>query len=403
MKKLNGTEVAFINSALKAEAEFGEPVILKENEEHSFVGVALHGDGFVLSRAEAQQLLDADTSNADVVQPFLIGDDLNTNVDHGASRFAINFGDRTEEQSAKYVAPFEIVKQKVYPARKDNKRETRRKYWWRFGERAAGLYKRIPEFHRYLVVGKVSKHFNFVFLDSSDIVLDQQLTIVMRENFSDFALVQNNIHLEWSKEHSTTSQASTPRYNPSDCYQNYPFPNCDDATVNKLERLGRQYYEQREMTSRRLNLGFTDTFNLFHKRDLNLEVVAKASKQVADVAAEAYSRLLRLRELHRDMDNAVLAAYGWHEPSNDGPAIDLRHDFYEVDYLPENDRTRYTIHPDARRELLKRLLLLNHKRHAEEVEAAEHNKQKATKKTASKKKTAKKTESQTASLFDVEE
>ena len=73
------------------------------------------------------------------------------------------------------------------------------------------------------------------------------------------------------------------------------------------------------------------------------------------------------------MDNAVLASYGWHEPSDDGPAIELRHDFYEVDYLPENDRTRYTIHPDARRELLKRLLLLNHKRYAEEQAAAKTN------------------------------
>jgi hypothetical protein len=39
-----------------------------------------------------------------------------------------------------------------------------------------------------------------------------------------------------------------------------------------------------------------------------------------------------------------------------------------VDYLPENDRVRYTIHPEARKEILKRLLELNHKIHAEEVE-----------------------------------
>lgn len=44
----------------------------------------------------------------------------------------------------------------------------------------------------------------------------------------------------------------------------------------------------------------------------------------------------------------------------------LRHDFYEVDYLPEDNRVRFTIHPDARREVLKRLLGLNHKIHEEE-------------------------------------
>ena len=64
--------------------------------------------------------------------------------------------------------------------------------------------------------------------------------------------------------------------------------------------------------------------------------------------------------MHVELDQAVLEAYGWSD-------IQLRHDFYEVDYLPEDDRVRFTIHPDARREVLKRLLELNHKIHAEEV------------------------------------
>ena len=94
-------------------------------------------------------------------------------------------------------------------------------------------------------------------------------------------------------------------------------------------------------------MGLTKTYNLFHDPDLSPEAVEKASKQSAEVAAEAYQDILKLRDLHRQMDEAVLAAYGWHEDSEKwGPAIDLRHDFYEVDYLPENDRIRYTIHPD---------------------------------------------------------
>ncbi len=44
------------------------------------------------------------------------------------------------------------------------------------------------------------------------------------------------------------------------------------------------------------------------------------------------------------------------------------HDFYEVDYLPENDRIRFTISPDSRKEILKRLLLLNHQVHKQELE-----------------------------------
>ena len=48
--------------------------------------------------------------------------------------------------------------------------------------------------------------------------------------------------------------------------------------------------------------------------------------------------------------------------------------FYEVDYLPENDRIRYTISPEARKEVLKRLLLLNHERYEEEIQQGLHKK-----------------------------
>ena len=40
--------------------------------------------------------------------------------------------------------------------------------------------------------------------------------------------------------------------------------------------------------------------------------------------------------------------------------IALANDFYKVDYLPENDRVRYTISTDARKEVLKRLLCAGH-------------------------------------------
>ena len=82
---------------------------------------------------------------------------------------------------------------------------------------------------------------------------------------------------------------------------------------------------------------------------------------------EAITGVVKLRELHVQMDNAVLDAYGWGAGS--AQPIELKYDFYEVDYLPENDRVRYTIHPEARKEVLKRLLELNHQIHEEEVKA----------------------------------
>jgi hypothetical protein len=52
--------------------------------------------------------------------------------------------------------------------------------------------------------------------------------------------------------------------------------------------------------------------------------------------------------------------------------------------LPENDRIRFTIHQNARKEVLKRLLELNHKIHEEEVRAGLWEKKTASKKASKK-------------------
>ena len=88
---------------------------------------------------------------------------------------------------------------------------------------------------------------------------------------------------------------------------------------------------------------------------------------------ETVRDILHLRELHKQIDETVLKAYCWED-------IDLAHDFYEVHYLPENDRVRYTISSDARKEVLKRLLKLNHEIHEQEVKAGLHTKGKTKKK-----------------------
>ena len=111
----------------------------------------------------------------------------------------------------------------------------------------------------------------------------------------------------------------------------------------------------------KMELGLTKTYNLFHKKDLSLKDIINESPKAAAIPDTALQDLLQLRELHKQMDRAVLSAYGWED-------ICLGHDFYEVDYLPENDRIRFTISSDARKEILKRLLLLNHQIHEQELE-----------------------------------
>lgn len=112
----------------------------------------------------------------------------------------------------------------------------------------------------------------------------------------------------------------------------------------------------------RLWLGLTGIYNLFHARDLTSALVSKASHKPEEAEA-GYHALLELRALHRKLDAAILAAYGWTD-------LVLGHGFVELETLPENDRVRYTISPDARKEVLSRLLALNHQRAASDKTTA---------------------------------
>jgi hypothetical protein len=115
--------------------------------------------------------------------------------------------------------------------------------------------------------------------------------------------------------------------------------------------------------------GLTKTYNHFHDPD------------------DSADDIVRLRELHVEMDRAVAAAYGWED-------LDLGHGFHET-----AQGVRFTISEPARREVLTRLLELNHKRYAEEVRQGLH--EKKGKKAATRKRSTrrKRTDDRQMSLF----
>jgi hypothetical protein len=167
------------------------------------------------------------------------------------------------------------------------------------------------------------------------------------------------LHEVWARKYSGTLETRL-RYTPTDCFETFAFPDDLWRAVNPdLASIGERYHQHRKSLMLSFWLGLTDIYNLFHARNLSPAMVAKVSKKSADEAARGYEGLLELRRLHVQLDLAVRDAYGWQN-------LPLDHDFYEVETLAENDRVRYTISPAARKEVLRRLLKLNHERAAEE-------------------------------------
>ena len=129
-------------------------------------------------------------------------------------------------------------------------------------------------------------------------------------------------------------------YTPSDCFETFPFPSMD----RRPRRIGQTYHDHRRRIMLSRQEGLTKTYNRFHDPD------------------ETAADIQKLRDLHVEMDNAVAAAYGWTD-------LDLGHGFHET-----KQGIRFTISESARREVLARLLKLNHERYAEEVKQGLHDK-----------------------------
>jgi len=244
--------------------------------------------------------------------------------------------------------------------------------YWQFWDARPYLYRTIAQMERVLVVGQVSKFPNFAFTNT-DKVLDAKLVVIAHDHNDIYCLLQSGIHYEWITKYATTLETRL-NYTPTVLFETFPFPqNISPEQAAKLENIGKTYDKHRCHIMLSLQIGLTKTYNLFHKKDLSIADLEKVAKQPIAVCEKGYQDIFKLRELHVEMDNDVLAAYDWTD-------LNLAHDFYEVDYLPENDRIRFTISPDARREVLKRLLKLNHEIHEQEVKAGLWDKKKTTKK-----------------------
>jgi hypothetical protein len=84
------------------------------------------------------------------------------------------------------------------------------------------------------------------------------------------------------------------RYAASDCFDTFPFPRPDPGSVIPiLEDIGGRLYGARARFMVDTNQGLTQTYNQLKDRDCT------------------EPRIEELRQLHLEMDRAVLASYGW--------------------------------------------------------------------------------------------
>lgn len=350
--RLDGVEVPAIHTDLTAgEANLTTARRLFSNAGRCFQGPVKVGN-FDVPGAVARQWLTAPTnangrSNVDVLRPWSNGMDVTRRP---SDTWVVDFVAQTVAEAAFYVEPFSHVAQEVKPAREMNRRGRRAQYWWQHGETGAGMRAALLGLSRYIATPRVAKHRLFVWLDAA-VLPDCQLVVVARDDDTTFGILHSRFHELWSLRLCTwLGVGNDPRYTPSTTFETFPFPDglipdrpasgyASDPRAEAIAAATRALVEARDRWLNPSELvqrvpevvpGFPDRLL---PRDEKAAVVLRSRTLTNLYNQRGTPAGAWLDGLHRALDEAVAAAYGW--PAN----------------LPDGD-------------VLARLLALNHARAA---------------------------------------
>ena len=147
------------------------PKSLAVNVGKSFLGSKIYGKGFTfddsgpadedtpgipLPIATMERLITENPKNAEVIFPYIGGEEVNSSPTHDHHRYVINFGERGEDECHReWPKLMALLEQKVKPERLSNNRDTYRHYWWHHGKKRSAMYLAIAKHKNALVVSRV--------------------------------------------------------------------------------------------------------------------------------------------------------------------------------------------------------------------------------------------------------
>lgn len=343
---LDGVPVSAISASLDPVSRAtGNPKRLVSNTNRAFNGTYVLGMGFTMEPDRAQEIIASDQRNLKVLFPYMNGQDLNSRPDCSASRWIINFNDISEDEAKAYPELYAQVLRDVKPERTQNNDKRVAVLWWKYRRPSSEMYAAIDDLKRVIVITLVSKVVMPVMVPTGQ-VLSHMLGVFASDDTAMFALLSSAPHYWWAIRCASTMKGDL-RYTPTDVFETLPLP----ELTSEMRSLGTRMDTFRRDLMLSRQSGLTATYNLVH------------DPSCADAG------IAELRDIHRQIDEATVRAYGWNDLADS-----LGHGFHDT-----RQGTRYTVAPAPRQEILDLLLELNHARYAEEVKAGLHDKKSARK------------------------
>lgn len=292
---LDGREVVGINTRLRESlvpVEEYEP--LPANRGRAFQGPIPAG-AFYLTEEEARAILRRhEAPYADVVKPYLVGDDITDDPAQAPRRWIVDFGFLPLEDAERYPAAMAIVRERVKPERDANRDRGFREQWWRFGRPRGEMRETLAPLARFIAGNAQGKRFLFAWQPPD--VLPSNLTNVFA--FDDeyaMGVLTSVAHQTWAHSEGSTLRVDL-RYTPTTCFEPFPWPQPAPAQRERIGALAAELITTRQAITSREGIGLTALYN------------AVDEGAWRDVAG-----------LHRRLDHAVLDAYGWPGALRDDP------------------------------------------------------------------------------------
>ncbi|HJW71329.1 MAG TPA: DNA methyltransferase [Geothrix sp.] len=363
---LDGEVVSTINADLTSGLDLKLARNIPENLKLSFIGDQKSGPFEVEGHLASSWLMAPQNpngrSNSDVLHPWVNGQDL---VGRPRGRWIIDFGlplsrgakpipgmlHLSEADASYFEAPFNHALNLVKPMRTAASQTTSgttalRKPWFVHGEPRPAMRAAIAKIPRYLATPRVSKHRIFTWLPSH-VISDCRLLVVATDQDQIFGILQSRIHDLWSfAACGWHGVGDDPQYG-SAVFETYPFPaGCWVKPPSAISDIAHRLNKEREDW---LNPEGAD------------EATLKQRTLTALYNEREAGRVVWLNNLHRDLDRAVLAAYGW---SDLAEALFAAEDALRA-ANPQGDALGLALgRTEAGQAILGRLLALNQKQSA---------------------------------------
>jgi hypothetical protein len=352
---------------LKIGADVAGASSLRANSLVSYRGVIPHGEGMIVSEAQATSLGFGTTPGLDArLRPYRNGRDLAQTP--RAVRVIDMFGLSAEQVRAQFPEVYQWLMERVKPDRDHNPRASRRENWWLFGENQPRMREAVCGLDRYIATVQTAKHRFFTFLDA-EILPDDKLIAIALEDAQSLGILSSQVHVIWALAAGATLE-DRPVYNKSTCFDCFPF---SDSSVEHSDRV-RDLAEQLDAHRKRQqaahpDLTLTGMYNVLEKLRSGESLSAK------ERVIHEQGLVSVLRQIHDELDAAVLEAYGWPDLL---PLLRVAHGLDAPSpgsarpSIPQDERNIATAsREEAKRAfdeaILERLVALNAERAAEEA------------------------------------